>query len=75
MCLGPPEVELLARKNPKQMLRRLEGFLGARQAGGAPRGPTPRARAGLGAGGRGKELHFSRVCELPPDTEGEARLI
>lgn len=84
------EVELFAKKNPKQMLRRLEVFLKARQAGGAPpRGASPDPQGqqaspslaelgtggGVGQGGQGKELHFTGVCDLPPDMEGEARLI
>lgn len=83
------EVELFAKKNPKQMLRRLESFLKERQAGGIPRGTSPDpqaqqpspglgergARTGAGQAGKGKEMHFTGVCELPPDMEGEARLI
>lgn len=73
------EVELFAKKNPKQMLRRLEVFLKGRQAagaGGGPRGMSPEPQAQQASpSSRGKELHFSRVCELPPDVEGEARLI
>lgn len=85
----PIEVELFAKKNPKQMLRRLEVFLKERRAGGIPRGtssdpqgqqPSPSlgeraARAGAGQGSKGKEMHFTGVCDLPPDMEGEARLI
>lgn len=83
------EVELFAKKNPKQMLRRLEVFLKERRAGGIPRGTSPDpqgqqpspslgergARAGTGQGSKGKEMHFTGVCDLPPDMEGEARLI
>uniref|UniRef100_A0A3P8SUX8 ELMO domain containing 3 n=1 Tax=Amphiprion percula TaxID=161767 RepID=A0A3P8SUX8_AMPPE len=83
------EVELFAKKNPKQMLRRLEVFLKERQTGGVPRGTSPDsqaqqpspslgergARAGAGHGSKGKEMHFTGVCDLPPDMEGEARLI
>ncbi|XP_026199444.1 ELMO domain-containing protein 3 isoform X2 [Anabas testudineus] len=83
------EVELFAKKNPKQMLRRLEVFLKERQVGGIPRGMSPdpqaqqpspsmgdrEARAGTGQGTKGKEMHFTGVCDLPPDMEGEARLI
>lgn len=86
------EVELFAKKNPKQMLRRLEVFLKERRAGGIPRGtsPDPQAqhpspglgdrgergsRGGTGHGSKGKEMHFTGVCDLPPDMEGEARLI
>uniref|UniRef100_A0A1A8S6N8 ELMO/CED-12 domain containing 3 n=1 Tax=Nothobranchius rachovii TaxID=451742 RepID=A0A1A8S6N8_9TELE len=83
------EVELFAKKNPKQMLRRLEVFLKERRTGGVPHGTSPdpqaqqpspslgerEARAGTGQGSRGKEMHFIGVCDLPPDMEGEARLI
>lgn len=84
------EVELFAKKNPKQMLRRLEVFLKERRAGGIPRGtsPDPQAQqhspslgergergARGGHGSKGKEMHFTGVCDLPPDMEGEARLI
>lgn len=80
------EVELFAKKNPKQMLRRLEVFLKERREGGVPRGASPDpqgqhpspslgARAGTGQGSKGKEMHFTGVCDLPPDMEGEARLI
>lgn len=83
------EVELFAKKNPKQMLRRLEVFLKERRVGGMPCGisPDPQAqqpspslgervaRAGTAQGSKGKEMHFTGVCDLPPDMEGEARLI
>ncbi|XP_034025769.1 ELMO domain-containing protein 3 isoform X2 [Thalassophryne amazonica] len=83
------EVELFAKKNPKQMLRRLEVFLKERRAGGIPRGTLadPQVqqhspslgergtRAGAGQSSKSKEMHFTGVCSLPPDMEGEARLI
>ncbi|XP_008334744.1 ELMO domain-containing protein 3 [Cynoglossus semilaevis] len=85
------EVELFAKKNPKQMLRRLEVFLKERQTVGLPRGASssdpsvqqqpspspgePGSRAGAALGNKGKEMHFTGVCDLPPDVEGEARLI
>lgn len=86
---NPSEVELFAKKNPKQMLRRLEVFLNERRAGVIPRGASPDpqaqqpspslgervARIGTGQGSKGKEMHFTGVCDLPPDMEGEARLI
>ncbi|KAF3851074.1 hypothetical protein F7725_012846 [Dissostichus mawsoni] len=37
--------------------------------------PSLGARAGSGQGSKGKEMHFTGVCDLPPDMEGEARLI
>ncbi|XP_056138720.1 ELMO domain-containing protein 3 [Lampris incognitus] len=83
------EVELFAKKNPKQLLRRLEVFLKERRSGGVPWGVSPDpqaqqpspslgdrgAKAGVGLGSKGKEMHFTGVCDLPPDMEGEARLI
>ncbi|KAM9810984.1 ELMO domain-containing protein 3 [Neosynchiropus ocellatus] len=76
------EVELFAKKNPKQMLRRLEVFLKERRAGGIPRGTSPdpqtqQSSPNLVERGKakGKEMHFTGVCDLPPDMEGEARLI
>lgn len=82
-------MELFAKKNPKQMLRRLEVFLKERRAGAIPRGtsPDPQAqqpspalgergpRSGTAHGSKGKEMHFTGVCDLPPDMEGDARLI
>ncbi|XP_061674295.1 ELMO domain-containing protein 3 isoform X1 [Syngnathoides biaculeatus] len=79
------EVELFAKKNPKQMLRRLEVFLKERRGGGVPRGTSPEPPAqqpspgqderAARAGGKAKELHFTGVCELPSDMEGDARII
>ncbi|XP_006625572.1 ELMO domain-containing protein 3 [Lepisosteus oculatus] len=78
------EVEMFAKKNPKQLLRRLEGFLHERRAGGGglvpetpSQNPSPRSSQ-LGPSATrssGKEMNFIGVCELPPEMEGEARLI
>ncbi|XP_056102688.1 ELMO domain-containing protein 3 isoform X2 [Rhinichthys klamathensis goyatoka] len=81
------EVELFAKKNPKQILRRLEGYLKERRAGTGHRtspdtlshsNPSPcdtGSQAGSQGGKEGKEINFIGVCELPPEMEGEARLI
>ncbi|XP_064209930.1 ELMO domain-containing protein 3 isoform X1 [Anguilla rostrata] len=80
------ELETFAKKNPKQILRRLEAFLSERRVGGGVRlspdtpshNTSPRnggPRVGLTAAARGKEMNFTGVCELPPEMEGEARLI
>lgn len=80
------EVELFAKKNPKQMLRRLDLFLKERRSDGAPRGPSPDSQGQQPSAcpgdrctrvgqGQAKEMHFTGVCDLPPDMEGEARLI
>lgn len=79
------EVELFAKKNPKQILKHLEGYLKERRAGTGHRtspdtlsnpssGDTV-SRAGSHGGKEGKEMNFTGVCELPPEMEGEARLI
>ncbi|XP_038609873.1 ELMO domain-containing protein 3 [Tachyglossus aculeatus] len=57
------DLETLAKRNPKQLLRGLEayltegpkGFTAAGASGGHPRGSLP------------KELHFTGVCDLPLD--------
>ncbi|XP_036434085.1 ELMO domain-containing protein 3 [Colossoma macropomum] len=81
------EVELYAKKNPKQILRRLESFLQERRAGIGHRtspdtlshsNPSPgdrESRVSSQGGKEGKEMNFTGVCELPPEMEGEARLI
>uniref|UniRef100_A0A3P9IBB6 ELMO domain containing 3 n=1 Tax=Oryzias latipes TaxID=8090 RepID=A0A3P9IBB6_ORYLA len=80
------EVELFAKKNPKQILRRLEFFLKEKRGGELPRGASPDpqarqpspilgARLGAGQGSKAKEMHFTGVCDLQADVEGEARLI
>uniref|UniRef100_UPI00398F1D00 ELMO domain-containing protein 3 n=1 Tax=Pristiophorus japonicus TaxID=55135 RepID=UPI00398F1D00 len=76
------EVELVAKKNPKQLLKRLETYLMERQNGmvlpadkasltsnytTAGMGPKPTSAANT------KEMNFIGVCELEP--ESEVRLI
>lgn len=81
------EVELHAKKNPKQVLRHLETFLQERRTGIGHRtspdtlsqsNPSPgdrESRVSSQGGKEGKEMNFTGVCELPPEMEGEARLI
>ncbi|XP_058869526.1 ELMO domain-containing protein 3-like isoform X2 [Acipenser ruthenus] len=79
------EVEVFAKKNPKQVLRRLESFLSEQKSGGTAlametcsQNPSPsmgRRSPRLDPSSNGKELNFTGVCELPPEMEGEARLI
>ncbi|KAL0186517.1 hypothetical protein M9458_018187, partial [Cirrhinus mrigala] len=66
-------VELFAKKNPKQILKRLEGYLKERRAGTGHRtspdtlshsNPSPGdagSRAGSQGGKEGKELNFTGV--------------
>lgn len=75
------EVELFARRNPKQILRRLELFLKEQRSSGAYQGASPappphQPSPCLGErGSGGKDMLFTGVCELLPDMEGDARLI
>ncbi|XP_067879519.1 ELMO domain-containing protein 3 isoform X2 [Heterodontus francisci] len=77
-------VEIFAKKNPKQLLRRLETYLMERQNGTvlladklsptsnynvAGMRPKPTSAANT------KEMNFMGVCELEPEPEGEVRLI
>ncbi|KAK0137539.1 ELMO domain-containing protein 3 [Merluccius polli] len=68
------EVELFAKKNPKQMMRRLDVFLKERRSGAVPRGASPDpqgqqgspslggARPGSGQqGSKEKQMHFTGV--------------
>uniref|UniRef100_A0A672T0U1 ELMO domain containing 3 n=1 Tax=Sinocyclocheilus grahami TaxID=75366 RepID=A0A672T0U1_SINGR len=70
------EVELFAKKNPKQILKRLEGYLKERRAGTGHRtSPDTLSHSNPSTGDTDKEMNFTGVCELPPEMEGEARLI
>ena len=87
LCVDGAEVEIFAKKNPKQILRRLEAFLKERRTrighraspdslSHSNRSPSDRGSS-LGTQGtkEGKEMNFTGVCELPAEMEGEARLI
>uniref|UniRef100_A0A4W4GU28 ELMO domain-containing protein n=2 Tax=Electrophorus electricus TaxID=8005 RepID=A0A4W4GU28_ELEEL len=81
------EVELYAKKYPKQLLRGLDSYLQERRAvighrtspdtlSHSNRSPGDReSRASSQTGREGKEMNFTGVCDLPPEMEGEARLI
>ncbi|XP_041955621.1 ELMO domain-containing protein 3 [Alosa sapidissima] len=81
------EVEIFAKKNPKQILRRLETFLKERRTrighraspdslSHSNRSPSDRGSSLETQGTKeGKEMNFTGVCELPAEMEGEARLI
>lgn len=77
------EVETFAKKNPKLILKRLEGYLKERRAGTSPdtlsqSNPSPGdtgSQSRSQGGKEEKEMNFTGVCELPPEMEGEARLI
>lgn len=80
---------MFAKKNPKQVLRRLETHLKERRGRighrASPdslthsnRSPSDRGST-LGGGAQGtkegKDMNFTGVCDLPADMEGDARLI
>ncbi|TRY98177.1 hypothetical protein DNTS_035003 [Danionella cerebrum] len=76
------EVEMFAKKNPKQILKRLEGYLKERHSTSPdalihnnPSSGDAGSQIGIQGTKEGKEMNFIGVCELPPETEGEARLI
>ncbi|KAM6040683.1 LOW QUALITY PROTEIN: ELMO domain-containing protein 3 [Chlamydotis macqueenii] len=64
------ELESLAKKKPKQLLRSLEAHVRPTPAPPGPGQPShPSAR------GAGEEIDFTAVCEPQVELEGEARLI
>ncbi|XP_069070348.1 ELMO domain-containing protein 3 isoform X2 [Pleurodeles waltl] len=79
------EVEMFAKRNPKQLLRRLGAHLNEHPNGmvwtvdGWPQHPSPSSGArspSLNTNGRNiKQLDFTGVCDLQVDLEGEDRLV
>ncbi|XP_038641174.1 ELMO domain-containing protein 3 isoform X2 [Scyliorhinus canicula] len=77
-------VEMFAKKNPKQLLKRLETYLSERQNGTVlPADKLSSTSDHTMAGMRPnqtsatntKEINFMGVCELEPEPEGEVQLI
>ncbi|XP_062855599.1 ELMO domain-containing protein 3 [Trichomycterus rosablanca] len=77
------DVELYAKRNPKQLLKRLHCFLQERQAR-TDQHTSPDllthsnrslSESESHQGAKQGKMHFTGVCELPPEMEGEARLI
>ncbi|XP_042657321.1 ELMO domain-containing protein 3 isoform X2 [Tyto alba] len=68
------ELELSAKKKPRQLLKSLEAYVSrSPAAGGFQRLSSPSASGG---GSRpGEEIEFTGVCDLRVELEGEARLI
>ncbi|XP_069475051.1 ELMO domain-containing protein 3 isoform X3 [Ambystoma mexicanum] len=79
------EVEMFAKRNPKQLLRRLESHLSHHPNGvvwtvdGWPQHPSPSSGTrspSLNPNGSSiKQLDFTGVCDLQVDLEGEDRLV
>ncbi|NXR01057.1 ELMD3 protein, partial [Sagittarius serpentarius] len=66
------ELELSAKKKPKQLLKSLEAYVNRSPATDGLQQPSPPS----GGGSRpGEEIHFTGVCDLQVELEGEARLI
>ncbi|KAM6113215.1 LOW QUALITY PROTEIN: ELMO domain-containing protein 3 [Phoenicopterus ruber ruber] len=66
------ELELTAKKKPKQLLKSLETYVSRSPAAAGPRQPSPPSGGGSRAGA---DMDFTGVCDLPVELEGEARLI
>nr|XP_014344417.1 PREDICTED: ELMO domain-containing protein 3 isoform X3 [Latimeria chalumnae] len=78
------EVEAFAKRNPRQLLKRLETYLNECHHGAVAvmaavtQHPSPSAGGHspkLNPASSAKEINFTGVCELPVELEGEARLI
>ncbi|KAM9215841.1 ELMO domain-containing protein 3 [Leptosomus discolor] len=65
------ELELAAKKKPRQLLKALEAY-GSRSPAGS-RSPTG-SRSPAGGNRAGEELGFTGVCDLRAELEGEAQL-
>ncbi|XP_072341846.1 ELMO domain-containing protein 3 isoform X1 [Scyliorhinus torazame] len=77
-------IELFAKKNPKQLLKRLETYLSERQNGTVLTADklsstSDHTMAGMRpnqtSATNTKEMNFMGVCELEPEPEGEVQLI
>ncbi|XP_059497046.1 ELMO domain-containing protein 3 isoform X2 [Stegostoma tigrinum] len=77
-------VEMFAKKNPKQLLKRLETYLMGRQNGTvlpADKMSSTSDHSLIGMRSKStsvintKEINFMGVCELEPEPEGEVQLI
>ncbi|XP_040984295.1 ELMO domain-containing protein 3 isoform X2 [Aquila chrysaetos chrysaetos] len=69
------ELELSTKKKPKQLLKSLEAYVNrSPTADGLQQPSSPSASSGSGSQ-PGEEIHFTGVCDLQVELEGEARLI
>ncbi|NXW62660.1 ELMD3 protein, partial [Eurystomus gularis] len=62
------ELELSAKKKPKQLLKSLEAYVGQSPAADTLRQPSHPS-------GSGQEINFTGVCDAQVELEGDARLI
>ncbi|NXO50609.1 ELMD3 protein, partial [Aramus guarauna] len=66
------ELELSAKKKPKQLLKSLEAYVNRSPAADGFQPPSPSSAANSRAA---EEINFTGVCELRVELEGESRLI
>ncbi|XP_075592726.1 ELMO domain-containing protein 3 isoform X2 [Balearica regulorum gibbericeps] len=66
------ELELSAKKKPKQLLKSLEAYVNRSPVADGFQPPSPPSADGSRAG---EEINFTGVCELRVELEGESRLI
>lgn len=70
--LTSPELELSAKKKPKQLLKSLEAYVNRSPAADGFQPPSPPSADSSWAG---EEINFMGICELQVELEGESRLI
>ncbi|XP_075379873.1 ELMO domain-containing protein 3 isoform X3 [Mycteria americana] len=68
------ELELSTKKKPKQLLKSLEAYVNRSPVADGLQQPSPPS-ASTGSSRAGEEIHFTGVCDLQVELEGEARLI
>lgn len=71
--LTSPELELSTKKKPKQLLKSLEAYVN--QSPMADSLQQPSFSSASGGSQPSEEIHFTGVCDLQVELEGEARLI
>uniref|UniRef100_A0A493TBN4 ELMO domain-containing protein n=1 Tax=Anas platyrhynchos platyrhynchos TaxID=8840 RepID=A0A493TBN4_ANAPP len=70
------ELELSAKKKPKQLLKSLEAYVSRSPvADGIQRLSPPSGSSSISAGRAGEEINFTGVCDLQVELEGEPRLV
>ncbi|NXW25188.1 ELMD3 protein, partial [Circaetus pectoralis] len=69
------ELELSTKKKPKQLLKSLEAYVNRSPMADGLQQPSSPSASGGGGSQPGEEIHFTGVCDLQVELEGEPRLI